>query len=568
MSRLIAVWCPDWPVVAAVQDAGGDPLEPAAVFAANRVLACSERARRSGVRRGMRRREAQGRCPELAVHEHDPARDARSFEPVAVAVESLAPGVEVVRPGLVAVPARGPVGYFGSEGAAAERIVDEVAGAGVECQVGVADGLFTAALAARRGAVVAAGCGRAFLAPLRVEELDQPEGADRSGLVDLLRRLGIRTVGEFAALPRGDVEARFGADAVVAHRAASGQEQRPAGRRPPAPEVAVSQEFDPPVERVDAAAFAARALAGSLHSRLAELGLACTRLGVHARTDSGEELHRAWRCAEPLTPAGTADRVRWQLDGWLTGAQRPSSGVRTLSLRPEEVVRAGGLQLDLVRSATGESDDRAGRAFVRVQGMLGPDAVLTGVLGGGRDVWERVRFVRWGDERRPDGDPQRPWPGRVPPPSPTVVPEVAWPAQVLDAAGRPVVVQQRHRLSGEPRRVVAGGGRSRAVVAWSGPWPVERCWWRDVGEVPDPEPRVAVRMQVVLAGESQPPAGQSPADQSPAPQAPADQSPESPSPESRSLAHRSAESDEDGSGEVALLLVHEGSEWRIRGAYR
>lgn len=541
MNRLIAVWCPDWPVVAAVQDAGGSALEPAAVFTANRVLACSERARRSGVRRGMRRREAQGRCPELAVHEHDPARDARLFEPVAAAVESLAPGVEVVRPGLVAVPARGPVGYFGSEGTAAERLVDAVAGAGIECQIGVADGLFAASLAARRGAVVDAGRSREFLAPLPVEELDQPEGADRSGLVDLLRRLGIRTVGEFAALPRGDVETRFGADAVLAHRAACGQEQRPAGRRPPAPDVVVSQQLDPPVDRVDAAAFAARALAESLHSRLAARGLACTRLGVEARTDGGEQLHRTWRCAEPLTPAGTADRVRWQLDGWLTGEQRPTSGVRELSLRPEEMVRAGELQLDLVRSATGESDERAGRSFVRVQGMLGPDAVLTGVLGGGRDVWEQVRFVRWGDERRPDGDPQRPWPGRVPPPAPTVVPEVSWPAQVLDAAGSAVVVQERHRLSGEPRRVVAGGGRSRAVVAWSGPWPVERCWWRDVGEVPEPEPPVAVRLQVVLADESE----------SPEPGPPGN-----------------SPSEEDSAGEVALLLVHEGSEWRIRGAYR
>lgn len=560
-SRRLAVWCPDWPVVAAARDAGGTPLAPAAVFSANRVLACSETARSSGVRRGMRRREAQGRCPELVVHEHDPSRDARLFEPVAAAVESLAPGVEIVRPGLVAVPARGPARYFGSEQAAAERVVDEVGDrAGVECQVGVADGLFTASLAARRGVVVEPVNSRGFLAPLLIEELDQPAqrgDADRSGLVDLLRRLGIRTLGEFAELPRGDVATRFGADAVLAHRAASGQEQRPAGRRPPAPDLAVSQELDPPVERVDAAAFAARTLAETLHSRLGELGLACTRLGVAAHTESGEELHRTWRCAEPLTPAGTADRVRWQLDGWLTGSHRPSSGIRVLSLHPEEVVGAGGLQLDLVRSATGESDDRAGRSFVRVQGMLGPDAVLTAVLGGGRDVWERARFVRWGDERRPDRDPEQPWAGRVPAPSPTVVPEDPWSAEVLDARGWPVVVEERHRLSGEPHRVVSGGGRSRAVVGWSGPWPLEQRWWRAAGEVPDPAPRVVVRMQVVLAEDP----GESKEDS------------ENPGgePEKSNTAGSTssvAGGVADAAGEVALLLVHEGSGWRIRGAYR
>ncbi|TDD79931.1 DNA polymerase Y family protein, partial [Saccharopolyspora karakumensis] len=106
-ARRIVVWCPDWPVVAASRAAELEPLVPAAVFAANRVVACSATARDSGVRRGMRRREAQGRCPELVVCEHDPARDVRFFEPVVIAVEELVPGVEVVRPGLVAVPARG-----------------------------------------------------------------------------------------------------------------------------------------------------------------------------------------------------------------------------------------------------------------------------------------------------------------------------------------------------------------------------------------------------------------------------------------------------------------------------
>ena len=88
----------------------------------------------------------------------DADRDARVFEPVVAAVEELAPGVEVVRPGLLALPVQGPAGYFGGELAAAERLVDQVAArTGVECQVGVADGLFAAVLAARRGVAVAAG---------------------------------------------------------------------------------------------------------------------------------------------------------------------------------------------------------------------------------------------------------------------------------------------------------------------------------------------------------------------------------------------------------------------------
>ncbi|GAA2554853.1 Y-family DNA polymerase [Pseudonocardia hydrocarbonoxydans] len=403
--RVLALWSPDWPVTAAARAEGVAPHRPAAVVVANRVLACSAVARAHGVRRGLNRREAQARCPELAVLARDPDRDARAFEPVVVAVEELAPGVEIVRPGLLVMPARGPVGWFGSEQAAAERLVDQVAArTGVECQVGVADGLFAAVLAARRGLAVGPGDTPPFLAPLGVEELDREPDAGRADLVDLLRRLGLRSLGAFGALDADDVASRFGADAVLAHRLARGLDPRPPLRRRPPEELAVEIELDPPVDRVDAAAFAARGLAERLHAALAGHGLSCTRLGIAARTTAGEELHRIWRCAEPLSPSGTVDRVRWQLDAWL--ARGHAGEVRWLRLTPEETVTAGALQLGLWGEA-GEADARAGRAMVRVQALLGPDAVVTAVLAGGRDPAEQVRLVPWGDEREPGAPPPR-----------------------------------------------------------------------------------------------------------------------------------------------------------------
>lgn len=150
--RMLVLWCLDWPAVAAGAAEGHSPHLPAAVFSANRVVACTAVARSAGVRRGMRRREAQAKCPELGVFGEDDGRDARLFEPVAAAVEELVVGVEVVRPGLVAVPVDGAAGYFGGEYQLVEKLVDHVSGAaGVECQVGVADGLFAATLAGRIG---------------------------------------------------------------------------------------------------------------------------------------------------------------------------------------------------------------------------------------------------------------------------------------------------------------------------------------------------------------------------------------------------------------------------------
>ncbi|MDQ2706741.1 MAG: DNA polymerase Y family protein [Actinomycetota bacterium] len=483
--RVLALWCPDWPMVAATAAEGLPAHRPAAVFSANRVLACSAPARAFGVRRGLRRREAQTRCPELAVLAVDPERDARAFEGVALAVEELAPGVEVVRPGLVALSARGPVGYFGGDRPAAERLIDQVAGqVGVECQVGIADGLFGATLAARRGVVVAPESTARFLAPLPIEELGLEPDVDRAELISLLRRLGLLNMGSFAALPAVDVASRFGADAVLAHRLARGLDPRPPARRRVGEELAVSVELDPPVTRVDAAAFASRALADQLHVLLAGQGLACTRLGIQARTLDGSELARVWRCANPLTPAGTVDRVRWQLDAWLTRAgvaASRSGGIGLLRLSGEEVVEAGTLQLGLW-GEVGAADERAGRALVRVQALLGPEAVCTAVLGGGRDPGERVRLVPWGDECPGSRDAavglsEPPWPGRLPAPSPTTVLSCPTPVEVLDAIRRPVRVDERHQISAAPAWVAVDGRRALPVAGWAGPWPIDQRWW-------------------------------------------------------------------------------------------
>jgi protein ImuB len=511
-SRLLVVWCPDWAAVSAAAMAGLPATTPIAVVANNRVIACSSPARAEGIRRGTRRRDAESRCPGLAVFDPDPDRDARLFEPVASAVEELAPGVEVVRPGVVAVPARGPVGYFGDAEQAAERLIDHVAAhAGVECQVGVADGLFAALLAARRGMVVPIGGTKEFLAPLAIGELDQPadrfgpvragrmDRTDRAELVDLLRRLGIRTLGAFAALPEKDVASRFGGAALLAHRLAAGRAERPLDRRRPPRDLTIDVVLDPPADRVDAAAFAARTAARRLYAGLATHGLACTRLAIHIQTDVGEQRDRVWRCAEPLTLTGIADRVRWQLDGWLRHAREtdlPSAGVRLLRLAPEEVIDGRALQFGLWFGEGGadphEESERAGRALVRVQGLLGPEGVCTAVLGGGRGPGDQVRLVPWGDERIPAIDPEPPWPGRLPRPAPAIVPVDRIPAVVTDAAGAEIGVTGRELLTSIPAQVVVPGVDQRRVRGWAGPWPVVERWWDDVTA------RRAVRLQVLL----------------------------------------------------------------------
>ncbi|WP_405090540.1 DNA polymerase Y family protein [Micromonospora sp. NBC_01392] len=532
-ARALLLWCPDWPVLAAEIVDGVPATDPVVVLHANRVVACSERARAEGIRRGLRRREAQGRCPQVTVVDHDPGRDARAFEPVVAAVEEVVAGVEVIRPGACATAARGPSRYLGGEEAAAERIVEHVAqSCAVESQVGIADGVFAAGLAAREGRIVPPGGTAAFLATRPVEALGRP------ALVDLLRRLGVRTLGDFAALPAGDVLARFGFDGALAHRLAAGRDDRPLAVRQPPADLTVTAEHDEPIDRVDAAAFAARTLAERLHERLAAYGLACTRLGIEAVTAHGQELHRVWRHDGLLTAAAIADRVRWQLDGWLSGSNgrggarpaRPTAGIIRLRLVPDGVLAQAGLQPGLW-GETGAERERAHRALNRVQGILGPEAVVTAVLGGGRSPADQVRLVPWGDERVPARPgppplpalpppgatpsvgsaesgraavragrrtgraravPEPPWPGRIPPPAPAVVLPTPLAAEVHDAAGEPVVVSARLAVSAAPARLTVGAGRPAEISGWAGPWPVDERWWAPA------EARRRARFQVCL----------------------------------------------------------------------
>lgn len=480
MSRVLALWCPDWPAVAAAAVADLPATHPVAVVSANRVIACSAPARAEGVRRGLRKREAQARCPDVHVAVADSDRDGRLFEPVAAAIDAAAPGVEVLRPGLLILGARGVSRYFGSEHNAAERLIDQAASAGVECQIGIADELTTAVIAARHAAVVPRGGAARFLAPLPVAELAaEPSLAakEREDLIDLLRRLGIRTIGDFAVLTVGDVASRFGTDAVLAHRSARGEAERPPSARALPPDLNVEHACDPPIDRVDAAAFAGRGMAEKLHTKLAAAAVACTRLLVHASTGNGENLSRIWRCAEPLTPEGTADRVRWQLDGWLTGRSesRPTAGITILRLEPVEVVAAGELQLGLWGSV-GDEDERARRALVRVQGLLGGDAVKIGVLSGGRGPAEQVTLRSLGDELVPSFDPSAPWPGRLPQPAPAAVMDTRPQVMLEDISGNGVHLGARGGFDADPV-VLRWGSKRWTLSGWAGPWAVDERWW-------------------------------------------------------------------------------------------
>jgi protein ImuB len=478
----MAVWCPDWPVIAAMEAESLPSHLPVAVIAKGEVFACSQAARTEGVRRGIRKRDASARCPELIIIDHNPDIDARAFETVLSVIEEFSPGVEPIRPGLCAltVPSR----YYGGEREAAALLAEKLVGTGIwDSRIGIADDLFTAEQAARLAAVqdhhlIEPGGGPAFLAGLPILVL----GDDQ--LVGLLTRMGIRTLGDFARLPAKDVTTRFGLSGARAHRLAGGRSARKASGRLVQPELRTQVEFAPGLETIEPIAFSSRQTADRFVAGLSNRGLVCTAIRIEVGTENGWHHDRRWAHPRWFDSADIIDRLRWQLQ-----ADPPPDPVCVIRLVPDELESLGDQGDGLWGSAP---DEKIQRGIARVQGLVGFDGVHTAGLQGGREPADRQQLTPWGEQPtsiRPTG---RPWPGMLPPPAPSRVFSQPLPAVVLDQENQPIKITDRGAITGEPARFRPSGDHPFAPVeAWVGPWPIDERWWED------PEEQLRARFQIV-----------------------------------------------------------------------
>lgn len=508
-TRRLVVWFPDWPVTAWLRaEPDADLTAPVVVFAAGKVVACSAAAHDEGVTPGMRRREAQARCPDLRAVLADPERDERAFGAVLDRLEQVAPGFQSVRAGLCALPARGIARYYDGEPRAARVLLAALAEVGIrDARIGVADGLFTAQQAAQQGSyadvrtpiptsqtqprppshsqgsqahaaqqadpaalcvrqrirVVPPGRSAEFLAPLPVSVL-----GDES-LDVLFRRLGVRTLGAFAALDLPPVRQRLGAHGVRLHALASGCDARPHTPRTPTPDLVRHQDFEPPLELIDQVAFSVRTQADEFVAALAASRLVCTELRVSCTDEFGHFSERVWLHPAAFDAAAVVDRVRWQL----AGATSLTGGIAAVRFEPVAVEDAANHEPGLFN---GGVDERLHHTLSRLQAALGHEGVVTSEITGGRWLAERQTLIPWGERAPKDDTRNQPWTGAMPSPAPATVFTQRRGVGVLDRSGEPVRVGERGEMSAPPA-MLAEGGRRRPIEAWAGPWPVtERGW--------------------------------------------------------------------------------------------
>ncbi|WP_404472601.1 DNA polymerase Y family protein [Microbacterium aerolatum] len=480
--RHLVLWLPDWPVRAALGAPPGD--EPVAVVQANTVVACSASARAQGVRRGQRRRLAQTSSPGLRILPADPLQEQRMFLPVLRLLEELVPGVQPLRPGLIALRARGAARYYGGEEQAARHLIDALAEhTHPGSRAGVADGLFTAEQAARLAdpvRVVPPGGSRDFLAPLPVQVL-----ADEQ-ITTLLTKLGVRTLADFAALEVGHVRDRLGERGVRLHDLAAGADSRPLTPQKPEPQLAREIVFDSPLAQAEQVAFAVRQTADAVTAGLAELSQVCTEVRIDLTDDDGGVSSRVWMHPTSFEASDLVDRVRWQLEGMASAfaeTERVGAGILEVRITPTRVDDSAHHQPGLFGQGP---EQRLHHAVSRVQALLGHRGVVTPQVTGGRRLAERQLFQPWGDKTPHGRDAASPWPGSLPPPHPSEVFVPPVPARVMTADGTAPTVDERGALSAPPAVI-----EDAPVLSWAGPWPLrERAWDAD-------RSRTAQRFQIV-----------------------------------------------------------------------
>ncbi|HEY6959649.1 MAG TPA: hypothetical protein VI814_12570 [Candidatus Limnocylindria bacterium] len=285
------------------------------------------------------------------------------------ALRALLPHVGIVAPGVYACDLAGTERVLGAPVRVARLVVERLSRLGVPASVAVATTPFVARVAAERtadGDVRLVPEPREFLAPLPIEVLPlEPKLTDELGL------LGMRSVGDFAALPRGAVAGRFGRGAARAHALARAEDEERVRADPPPRRIAVRRVWEDALASRDQLVFALRTALDEIASALAADGLAALRIAVRLEREDDEPL-RIERAILPPTRESAAllRSVRWALE------ERAHLGrIVSCTVEVREVEPARGRQLGLF-AADGARWEEAIASARYLRERLGPGRVL------------------------------------------------------------------------------------------------------------------------------------------------------------------------------------------------
>jgi DNA polymerase-4 len=245
------------------------------------VTSASYEARSFGVASAMPIVRARRLCPHAIYLPNDFAAYTEYSHRIRDIFTSYTPLVEPLSLDEAFLDVRGSVKLFGAPVDIARQIKAAVAALGLPCTVGIAANKFLAKLASTRAkpdglSVVPADAVRSWLYPLPVTALWGV--GEQTG--DGLRRLGLKTVGDLARLPRRTLERAVGdASGAHLHALANGIDDRPVVPHEPAKSVGSEETFAADLDATDDILRELLRLSDRTATRLRSKGL-CGRTAV------------------------------------------------------------------------------------------------------------------------------------------------------------------------------------------------------------------------------------------------------------------------------------------------
>lgn len=276
------------------------------------VQLCSPEAEAAGVRPGLPLREVVPLCPDAMVLQPDPVRTAAVLEAVLADLQHVSPIVEPAEDGYFFLDLRGLQSMYGDL-EVLEHAIHAAVPALLRPRLGFANGKFAAAVAARNAepGATAAACvvpaphTRAFLAPLSVRHLLMFDG----DVHHRLELLGVRTIGDLAALPFSAVQAEFGPPGAHAWRVAHGKDTEPVIARPLIATIQDGLRFDDPLGSVEAVMAAIDQLLAHTYSQPALQGRSVRQVRLRALLSDGTSWERLYTFKEAFSSRDATRRA-------------------------------------------------------------------------------------------------------------------------------------------------------------------------------------------------------------------------------------------------------------------
>ena len=317
------------------------------------------------VERGMTPTQAMARCPDLHLIHGNAGHERSAQGAMLQMAEKLSPYFESTGPGIVTVELPPEQLFF--EQTFLEKIVVPLRSLGLDVRVGMAGTPDLALLAAKQAAPVKiVTVAEEFLAPLSLEAL-RP-GEEMAGV---LESWGIRTIGQFAALPSAEVWERLGPKAVELEERATGGRPRPLKLVKPQEFFAEEADLEQPVEMLEPLLFLLRRFLEQITARLNCVYLVAGKLRLRLRFEQGGTYERLFTIPRPTRDVTLLFRM---LHTHLENFTSPSPIIGLeLAAKP---VRPHAEQFSLLDRGLRDPHQFA-ETLARLQALLGAEAVGT-----------------------------------------------------------------------------------------------------------------------------------------------------------------------------------------------